>query len=106
MIYPQQLPGIKLYTNRLEKRFSQNKKGPSRQINLDPGYICAAKLVLATCKDYAHRLYLGEGIYAEATLRFENGTFRAWPWTYPDYQTPEYTRIFQHIRTLYLKQLK
>jgi len=103
LIKPQQLPGIKLYTNRLEKGFSRRQK---RNINLDPGYICGGKLVLATCKDYSHRVYLDKGVYAEVTLHFRDGTFNPWPWTYPDYKSAGYIQSFNEINCIYMRQLR
>lgn len=108
LVTPERLADIKLYTNRLEEKLSrkgaQNKIFP-RRINLDPGYICAAKLVLATCKDYSHRLYLEKGIYAEVTLQYRGNTFVPQEWTYPDYRSKEYIEIFQTVRAMYMKQL-
>ncbi len=89
---------IKLYTNRLESRYLMAK---SRQINIDPGYVDLAKLVLATTKDYAHRIFLRKGIFAEVTLSFKGDSFCPNEWTYPDYCRDEYIRIFNQIRTLY-----
>ena len=80
--------------------------GGKRRVNIDPGYISQSKLVLATTKDHSHRIYLGQGIFAEVTLRYYKGTFRAWEWTYPDYASPPYIAIFNHIRKLYKEQLK
>ena len=117
LINPRQLSTIKLYTNRLEKGLSRAKARSkramirmvngerSRTINLDAGYISASKLVLATCKNYAHRIYLDKGIFAEVTLHFRNGTFTPWPWTYPDYKTKGYIQSLNSIRAIYLKQL-
>lgn len=105
LIMPEQLPRIKLYTNRLEKRLSRQKGRPSRRINLDPGYISASKLVLASCKNFSHRIYLDKGVYAEVTLHFKNKTFMPWPWTYPDYKTEDYIQNFNTIRKIYLRQL-
>lgn len=89
---------VKLYTNRLEKKFLSGK---SRQVNIDPGYIDLAKLVLATTKDYAHRVFLRKGIFAEVTLSFKGSSFLANEWTYPDYRTQDYSDIFNQIRKLY-----
>ena len=97
------LCGIKLYTNKLERRFWRKEK---RQINLDPGFLNSGKLILATTKDHNHRIYLGKGIFAEVTLFYQRGTFRPRPWTYPDYQSKEYIDIFNLIRQVYLKQIK
>ena len=91
------LSEIKLYTNKLEERSSRKQK---RQINIDPGFLSSGKLILATTKDYSHRVYLGKGIFAEATLFYKDAAFRPWPWTYPDYQSKEYADIFNTIRRL------
>lgn len=97
------LPMIKILSNMMENKFSLNKK---RRINIDPGYLAEAKLVLASTKDFTHRLYLEKGIFAEITLYFQNKTFNYWPWTFPDYRTEDYIKIFNHIRELYLNQIK
>lgn len=95
----QDLYRIKLYTNRLEARFLLSK---CRQINIDPGYLDPAKLVLATTKDYAHRIFLRKGIFAEITLSFRGNSFSPNDWTYPDYRSKEYIDIFNQIRKLYV----
>lgn len=104
LIKAEELPRIKIFTNNLEKKFG-DKRG-NRLINLDPGYLAPAKLVLATTKDYQHRIYYGKGIYGEVTLRYKKGSFIPWEWTYPDYKTKEYIEIFNHIRKIYMKQLR
>ena len=123
LIDAERLAEIKLFTNCLEKelvsedgsfvcpslegRFVSGGKALAvrRRINIDPGYLAPGKLVLATTKDHQHRIYLGKDIYAEVTLRFKNGSFCPWEWTYPDYRIPEYIDIFNRIRSIYLKQL-
>ncbi len=103
LVHPERLAEIKLLTNALEMEWAAEGK---RRINIDPGYVSHSKLVLATTKDHAHRIYLGQGIYAEVTLHFRDGTFRAWPWTYPDYASPPLIAIFNQIRSIYVKQLR
>lgn len=99
-LFPQDcLSAIKRGTNKLEERFSLKGK---RRINIDPGCLSSGKLVLATTKDNCHRVYLGRGIFAEVTLFYQAGTYRPWPWTYPDYQSKEYIDIFNTIRAIYL----
>lgn len=93
------LSAIKHITNKLEGQFSLNGK---RRINIDPGCLSPGKLVLATTKDNCHRVYLGRGIFAEVTLFYQAGTFRPWPWTYPDYQSKQYLDIFNTIRKTYI----
>lgn len=102
---PDELAAAKSFSNGVECEFAENET-THRKVNLDPGYISAAKLVLASTKDHAHRIHLQNGIYAENTLKFRNKTFQPWAWTYPDYRTPAYIEIFNHIRKIYLRQLK
>lgn len=75
-------------------------------VNIDPGYVTKAKLVLATTKDYAHRIYLAQGIYAEVTLSYSRGEFQPLPWTYPDYQTKAYRDFFRRVRDVYREQVR
>ncbi len=92
---PASLRDIKVLTNRMEEELSVRGR---RRINLDPGYLTLSKVVLATTKDRAHRVYLGDGIYAEATLVFRNGRYRPHEFTYRDYRSEEYGRFFLKMR--------
>ncbi|MBU1084428.1 MAG: DUF4416 family protein [Candidatus Omnitrophota bacterium] len=94
---------IKIRTNRLESKLAVDGK---RTVNIDPGYITEAKLVLLTTKDYVHRVHIGKKIFAETTLHFCGGRFNAWPWTYPDYASEEIRAYFESVRGLYVEQLK
>ncbi|MGI6128489.1 MAG: DUF4416 family protein [bacterium] len=100
---PAELPAFKVWSNTLETTWSLNER---RRVNIDVGYVTLAKLVLATTKDHAHRLYLGQGIYGEVTLHYVNGQFEPWPWTYPDYATSSYRGIFSDIRELHRRKLR
>lgn len=108
LINPENLAEIKIFTNQIEEKFTGVERGEhlKRKINIDPGYLTLSKLVLASTKDYSHRIYLQEGIYAETTLKFEKGSFTPYEYTYPDYRTPEYINIFNQIRQIYLNQKK
>lgn len=86
LVQPETLPDIKLFTNDLEMRFTD---GNRRRINIDPGLLSVERLVLATGKNYTHRVYLRDGIYADLTLIYQNGSYQALPWTYPDYSAPQ-----------------
>ncbi|MEA3227041.1 MAG: DUF4416 family protein [Planctomycetota bacterium] len=77
-----------------------------RPVNLDPGIIEPAKLVLATTKDYSHRIYIGKKIYAEVTLVYDKGRWRPLDHTYPDYKQQCYFDFFDRVRTRLLEQLK
>ncbi|MDD4908632.1 MAG: DUF4416 family protein [Candidatus Omnitrophica bacterium] len=108
LINPGDLAAIKLLTNRLELKlgYGPQKAGKiARRINIDPGYLELPKLVLATTKDFSHRIYLKKGIFAEVTLAYHKNSFKPLDWTYPDYRTPQYLSIFNHIRRLYYSQI-
>ncbi len=102
LLSPENISPVKIYTNGVEKKLSREGK---RRVNLDPGYLSASKLVLASTKNYSHRLYLGKGIYAEIALFYKEKGFRALPWTYPDYRSDGYLEVFREVRKIYLRQL-
>jgi hypothetical protein len=103
LVDPGELPAIKCQTNELEWSLAEVGK---RRVNIDPGYVSLGKMVLASTKDHAHRLYLGQGIYGEGTLVYQRGRFRPWPWTYPDYGSEGYCALFNGIRERYKAQLR
>ncbi|GJQ60652.1 MAG: DUF4416 family protein [Candidatus Scalindua sp. AMX11] len=106
IIDPVELAAIKVWTNELENKFKQNGKYPIRRpINLDPGYLTQCQLILASTKDFFHRIYLQKGIYAEVTLYYKFGQYENLPWTYPDYQTEEYKNFFLTVRANHAKDI-
>ncbi len=82
--------------------------GGKRTVNIDPGYVDDAQVVLATTKNFAHRLYIGMGYYAEPTFIYVKGEggYRPLEWTYPDYKTVRALRFFRDVRCEYLRQVK
>jgi hypothetical protein len=92
---PEDLAELKRHTNAMEERW---RGGRGRAVNLDPGYLDLLRVVLASTKDAAHRVAIGAGIYAEATLRFAHGRFHAWPYTYPDYAGEDACEFFTRVR--------
>ena len=103
LIRPESLPDVKLQTNDLEREFS---RADGRRVNIDPGYISSANLILATGKGYSHRPYLRDGIYADLTLMYYEKFFQTLPWTYPDYAEQETREMFNRLRAKYLVQVK
>jgi hypothetical protein len=103
LVQPDTLADIKLFTNDLEGQFLTQGK---RLVNIDPGYLLAERLVLATGKNYAHRIYLREGIYADLTLIYRKGRFRPLDWTYPDYAGEAIIDFLMSVRDRYLRQLR
>lgn len=103
LIRPEVLPDIKLATNELEQKSASRD---SRQVNIDPGYLSKAQLILATGKSFSHRPYLRDGIYADLTLIYQGKKFCALPWTYPDYADEKQLSMLSKIREKYLLQLR
>lgn len=107
LIDPGTLPQVKHTTNALEQNLAQqlNSSLP-RPVNLDPGIIEPSKLILATTKNYSHRIYIGQKMYAEVTLIFDKGSWQPLPYTYPDYKQSCYHDFFTKVRTRLLEQLR
>jgi len=99
LIAQEQLPQIKLFTNELELEWARAGR---RRINLDPGYLLPSRFVLATGKNFAHRIYIGQSIYADLTLLYEKNRFHSLPWTYPDYADPGLQAVLEQIRANYM----
>ncbi len=85
----------KLFTNEVEIAFSHEGK---RTVNIDPGFLSEERIVLATGKNYTHRIYLHSGIFADLTMIYQDGAYRSLPWTYPDYQEPILLHYFSVLR--------
>ncbi len=122
LISPESISEIKLKTIALEKQYLNppisplNKGGIKggcliakggqrgvgrRRINLDPGYLDSAKIVLVSTKDFSHRIYLGNGIYGEVTLIYSGNAYQVLPYTFPDFRTQEYQDVFKKAREMY-----
>lgn len=100
------LVAVKLSAEEIQKRFAIEAQGGFRRtVNLDPGYVTGWNLVLATVKNHAHRLYLGQGVYGEVTLLFRRHAFEPLPWTYRDYASQPVIDFFMQVRSDYLRQL-
>ena len=95
----ERLVDVKLDTNRWEEQYAAEAGKPeARPLNLDPGYLTPGKLVLASTKDFAHRLYLSRGIFAEITLQYKHKRWQHHEYTFPDYRRPDYQEFFSRCR--------
>jgi hypothetical protein len=97
------LSEIKLFTNDLEHEYSINGK---RMVNIDPGYLLHERFVLATGKNYSHRIHIGKGIYADLTLIYSKGRYESLPWTYPDYASENILTFLKQVRKKYVIDLR
>ncbi|HID32484.1 MAG TPA: DUF4416 family protein [bacterium (Candidatus Stahlbacteria)] len=92
---PDKIVELKHKATGIEKELAQEGK---RMVNIDPGYVDMKRVVLATHKDAAHRIYLKDGIYAEVTLIYHKKSFQPLPWTYPDYRFDAAIQFFNSLR--------
>ena len=103
LIDQEALADIKRSTNEIEKEYTA---GNSRRVNIDPGYLLPSRFVLATGKDFSHRIYIGKQIYADLTLMYTKGGFKTLDWTYPDYAGEEIQSFLQKVRDKYMLDRK
>ena len=97
------LAEVKNITNDIEEKYSTNG---SRRVNIDPGYLLLERFVLATGKNFSHRIYIGKKIYADLTLIFKDGRYHTLPWTYPDYAAENMMKYLLKVRSKYAYDLK
>jgi hypothetical protein len=97
LVEPSTLSGIKIQTNSIEAEFTHRGK---RRVNLDPGLLSLGRYVIATTKDRSHRIPLADGVYGELALTYEGSSWKALPWTYPDFRSESYWKVLSDIRSL------
>ena len=97
-----QLAAVKLTTNRLEGQYTRSGR---RRVNIDPGYLLYERFVLASGKNFSHRIYIGHRIYADLTLIYQGGAFEKLPWTYPDYADRPILSFLEQVRDKYAADL-
>ena len=95
-----ELPGWKLSSCAVEER-SRN----TRAVNIDPGYVNGARLVLASTKDHAHRIYLERGIHAEVTLRYRFKKWQPFDYTFPDFASGRYDSFLSRVRNRWIEDM-
>ena len=99
LINPGELAQIKTETNVIEKEFAEKNR---RRVNLDPAYLSGSKLVVASAKNFAHRVYIGKGVYGDLQLQYRHNDFRPHPWTFPDYKSDSVIDFLKRVREKYL----
>lgn len=101
-ISPEKISGIKIQTNGLEEKMKSEFQTERRVVNLDPGYLTSSALIMATAKDFSHRIPLQHGVYAHLELMFKKNKIEVFPWTYPDFKTDNYYPFFWEVRRIYM----
>ena len=103
LIEQESLAEIKTIPNKIELKYSKDSK---RSVNIDPGYMSHERFVLATGKNFTHRIYIGKNIYADLTLMYQKGGFQKLPWTYPDYADNNMLLYLEKVRNKYIQDIK
>jgi hypothetical protein len=103
LVIPDALVGLKHTSNLIETKYLNEKGG--RQINIDPGLLSLSNVILASTKNYSHRIYIGNGIYAEVTLIYRNKQYYPLEWTYPDYQEKTVLQFFLKVREFFKQNI-
>ncbi len=99
LVSPDELAAVKTATDRIELSLAEDGM---RKINLDPGLITEASVILATTKNRAHRIAIGMSLYAEVTLIYRSHGFQSFPWTYADYRSERVQTVLLEMRKSYL----
>jgi hypothetical protein len=106
LVPPEKLSSIKVQTNELEEKIRQGLGEKLRVVNIDPGILTTSALIMATAKDFSHRIPLAQGIYAHLEFLFAKNAIRILDWTYPDFKQEGYQKFFLDVRRTYLDQVK
>lgn len=80
--------------------------GAPRRVNIDPGYVDGARLVLASTKDNAHRVYIEGGIFAEVTLCRRGGKWEPFFHTFPDFRSGIYDEFLDSVRMDWKEEMR
>jgi hypothetical protein len=104
LVPPESLPAAKLWAIELESIIRQERGLTGRPVNIDPGYLTASAVIMATAKDFAHRIPLGRGIYAHLEFLFSRPGVRTLDWTYPDLRREPAQASFRNVREIFLRQ--
>lgn len=106
LIAPESLPEKKIRAIEIEESIRLDRGLTGRPVNIDPGYLTASALVMATAKDFAHRVPLGRGIYAHLEFLFTKTGVKTLEWTYPDLRREPSQSYFRSVRERYLRSLR
>jgi hypothetical protein len=103
---PETLAEAKVMTIGLEEEIRGKSGRAGRSVNIDPGYLTASALIMATAKDFSHRVPLGRGIYAHLEFLFSKTGIKTLDWTYPDLRRPPCRDFFRSVRDVHLAALR
>jgi len=103
IIPPSELVRFKKMTVEVESAFFTIDR--RRSVNLDPGYLDAVKVVLASTKGGGHKIPLTSEIFADLVLDYFKGAFRPFDWTFPDFKSTLFHPFLVSLRENYLRKI-
>lgn len=93
------LPEIKSACHKVEQQLGDLVHDYAfRTVNIDPGILTPDNLVMASHREYNHRVYLRDGVFAELALVYSRGRFVRLPWTVVDFCQGEAIEFFLRVR--------
>ena len=104
MIERDYLVEVKKITDEIEKKYLDEKG--NRKINIDPAILNLENFILATNKNFTHRIYLRDGVFADLTLIYKKKKgYTELDWTYADYSSEETKSFLNNVRDLFYNRL-
>ncbi len=93
------MTNVKSVCHKIESQFADRVDDYCfRTVNIDPGILTPSNIVMASHREYNHRVYLEDGVYAELALVWSKGRYVRLPWTNPDFCHGEAIEFFQRVR--------
>ncbi len=102
LVHPQYLVTAKLEAGRIEQELAGS--AGKRRVNIDPGVLDYLKVVLASFKYQAQKIYLDRGVWADLILYYRKGGWAKFEWTFPDFKAGLYDRSLLEVRRIYKRQ--
>ncbi|ADG70401.1 DUF4416 family protein [Brachyspira murdochii] len=104
MIERDYISNVKRITDNIEREYLDDKN--NRKINIDPAILTLENFILVTNKNFTHRIYLKDGVFADLTLIYKKKEgYTELPWTYADYSSDETKKFLKKIRELFYNRL-
>ena len=95
---------VKKITDKIEKKYLYSNG--NRKINIDPAILTLENFILTTNKNFTHRIYLKDGVFADLTLIYNKKLgYTELPWTYADYSSEETKLFLNSVRDLFYNRL-
>ena len=107
LVDPAKLARVGKASLRIERELLGRSRGRREPpVRLAPGYVTSANVIQSSTKNAAHRIYLGQGIYAEVALVVREGRMEPEASAEEDFRTPPVLEFLRAARERYLEQVQ